>query len=156
MRGLLYSTECETRKEYHLTGGPPPSGDRNRHPRSSQPGNWRLETAQIRRASSAPALHNSPLLHFSAGDQPHASRLSDQLGENFGPGITAAEPVSVESPCGERSEHRALGCWDWKHSLGVILVKLLQSLFKSRGHRSEDAGPEGPCGSAEHLPGHHH
>lgn len=63
-----------------------PSGDRNRHPRTSQPGNWRLETVQICRAYSAPPFQNSRPLTFSWRSS-RSLRLSDQLGKTLAHGL---------------------------------------------------------------------
>lgn len=143
MRGPLRSSECESREEYHLTNPPqplPPSlsplpshpipGDRIRHPRRSHPGNWRLDAAQPCRACSAPPLPELSSARFSPGDPPHAARLPEQLGGKLWPPDYRRR---VGSPCGRRSEHRALGCGQREGSLGVIPSKVLQKSLKVQG-----------------------
>lgn len=90
MRGLLCSTECETRKKYHLTGGPPLGGQKQT---PSFLSTWKLEAGD---GSLLPSVRTVRLLSttlllccsLSAGDPPPAShRLSEQLGKTLAPGL---------------------------------------------------------------------
>lgn len=135
-------------EEHHLTGGPPLWGHKQTRSRLS---GWKLEGKKRLRSYSAPPFPELSSSSLSRGKRFHF--LCGQTWENFGPRIepsaVASMPAAPWASCARL--RRLENC-----ALAVILFKVPQSLSQSRGHCSEDASPEGPCGSAEHLPGYHH
>lgn len=96
MRGLLYSNECETRKEYHLTGGPPPRGTETDTlaPLNLETGGWE----RLRSAVRPVRLLSTTLLSFTSPPETNHTPLVSltNLGKTLAPGLPP-QNLSVSS-----------------------------------------------------------